>query len=216
MTKNVTPEDPADQFEELYDNPFNIAAYVALLDVAPNIADTLIALLESNEPITHHVRQEILAALKAGQADLPENPRQAQLCIANKGWQKPGHPLYRIKMREEKIRRAKMMIDYKIRFRTNGLDSTLQAMMGKVATPKSIFTGKPVDKRTLQNDMVFHNFMREWIYLANDLPFFIRPSNEIDLAKWQTSSEAEIDFIRWGPDKPKNWKPTVRTLNRNG
>lgn len=216
MTENAMSDDPPDQYEDLYEKPLNIAVYFAFTDVAPDIADTLIALLESNEEITHHVRQEILAALKAGKADLPENPRQAQLCIANKGWQKRGHPLYRIKMREEKIRRAKMILDYKIQFGTNGLDSTLQAMTGKVAPPKSIFTGKSVDKRTLQNDMVFHKFMREWIYLANDLPFFIRLSNEFELAKWQASSEAEIDFIRWGPNKPKNWKPTVRIANRNG
>ena len=207
MNKEELPDDPPDQYEDLYDKPLNIAVYFAFNDVAPDIAESLIALLESHEPITHHVRQEIAEALKAGLSTRFANPRQAQLCVTNDGGRKKGHPRYRTNKRQESIDRAKLLESHKHSLAKTGLGATLGAMtLAGIETPVSKLTGKPVSQRTLDNDMALFNFMREWIEKADDLPFFIRLSKKFDLAAWQASEQAESDFVRWGPDKPKNWK----------
>lgn len=213
---STTDDDWTDPYEELYENPLNYEAYSELRDIGPDIAKKLIALLESREPITGHIRLELTEALRAGLSKRHADPRQVQICIANDGLRKSGHPKYRESQRRTSIERAKIIRHYEAFFGVKGLRRTLDKMADPPHTNKMEERPKPIEppaeERTLTSDLVFYDFMREWIETCDPVPFFLCLRSKAEIAQWRASPKAEQDFVIWGPDKPKGWK---KSKNRN-
>lgn len=199
-----------DPYEELYENPLNAAAYSELTNIGPKITEKLIALLESQEPVTWHIRVELVQALRAGLSKRHADPRQVQICVANDGLRKSGHPKYRENQRRTSIERAKAIRHYKAIFGAKSLRQTLDKMADPPHINKMADRPKPIDppaeERTLNSDLVFYDFMREWIETCDPVPFFLSLRTKAEIEQWRASLKAEQDFIIWGPDKPKGWK----------
>lgn len=185
-----------DPYEELYHNPLNYDVWCEFEDAGPELADKLIAMLDSGEPITSHVRHLLAEALKVGLEGNKSLNRtgQLQIRIANDGQRKPGHRKYREDTRRKSIARAKTMKAYREQFGTRSLLSTLNAMAGNgIEIPDN------VSQRTIEEDEAFYQKMLQWIE-SDGFPMLSGMRGKDFVKNWRISPEAEEDFIRFGAE----------------
>ena len=198
MSASFVDDDPPDPYEDLYENPLNYDVWKEFQNAGPDLAVKLIAMLESREEITDHVRNEIARALTAGLED-KDNDKfaevgQLQLTVTNDGQRKPGQRLFRELMRRESIKRGKMMKGYREYYSTRSLLKTMTAMQDdgiKLPDKKS--------QSTIEADEALYTRMRRWIDVEG-YPMLWKMRGDDFLAKWRVSPEAEEDFIQYGPD----------------